>query len=78
MVWRLWVIRKIFSGFRIGWCLVGSWKVVTIKQRWIDCHLRKRRIGPCWMGVATELVVVGGWDCVVAVVELLIGTGARA
>jgi hypothetical protein len=27
------------------------------------------------MGVAMELVVVGGWDCVVVVVELLIKTG---
>jgi hypothetical protein len=24
-----------------------------------------------WMGVVTELVVVGDWDCVVAVVDLL-------
>jgi hypothetical protein len=27
------------------------------------------------MGVATELVVVGGWDCVVVNVEFLIKTG---
>jgi hypothetical protein len=30
------------------------------------------------MGVATELVVVGGWDCFVVVVELLIETDASA
>ena len=39
----------------------------------VDCFAE---IG--WTGVVTELVVVGGWSCVVAVVELLVGTGASA
>ena len=34
--------------------------------------------GVGWMGVATEVVVVGGWDCFVVVVELLIETDASA
>ncbi len=29
-----------------------------------------------WMGVVLELVVVGGWDCVVVVVDLLVKMGA--
>jgi hypothetical protein len=37
----------------------------------VDCFA-----GVGWMGVAMELVVVGGWDCVVVVVELFIETGA--
>ena len=39
----------------------------------VDCFAK---VG--WMGVVTELVVVGDWDCVVAVVELLSETGASA
>ncbi len=39
----------------------------------VDCFA-----GVGWMGVVTELVVVGGWDCFVVVVELLIETGASA
>ncbi len=39
----------------------------------VDCFA-----GVGWMGVATELVVVGGWDCFVVVVELLVETGASA
>ena len=29
-----------------------------------------------WMGVVTEFVVCGGWDCVVVVVGLLVEMGA--
>ncbi len=32
--------------------------------------------GVGWMGVAMELVVIGGCDCVVVVVELWVETGA--
>jgi hypothetical protein len=28
-----------------------------------------------WMGIVTELVVVGGWDCVLVVVDLLVNMG---
>jgi hypothetical protein len=29
-----------------------------------------------WMGVVTELVVVGGWDCIVVGVDVLVEMGA--
>jgi hypothetical protein len=57
LVWRLWVIRKIFSGSRVGWSMVGNEKVVTIKERWIDSHLRKGRVGPWGVGMVIIQVI---------------------
>jgi hypothetical protein len=41
---------------------------------WVRCR-SKAAVDCCaevgWMGVVTEVMVVGGWDCVVAVVNLL-------
>ena len=69
MVWGLWIIRKIFSGSRIGWSMVGSWQVVMIKKRWIDSHLRKRRIGPWGIGmIIIQVIKRGGLESLVVVV----------
>ena len=53
----MWVIRKIFNGSRVRWSMVGSWKVVTIKQGCIDSHLTKGRVGPLGVGLVVIQVI---------------------
>jgi hypothetical protein len=37
--------------------MVGNEKVVTIKERWIDSHLRKGRVGPWGVGMVIIQVI---------------------
>ncbi len=68
-MWRLWVIREICGGSRVGWSMVGSGKVVTIKERWIDRHLSKGRVGPWGVGmVIIKVIMRGCFESLVVVV----------
>jgi hypothetical protein len=40
--------------------MVGSWKIIMIKQRWIDGRLREGWIGPWDVGLMIILVIKGG------------------
>jgi hypothetical protein len=49
--------------------MVGSGKVVTIKERWIDRHLSKGRVGPWGVGmVIIKVIMRGCFESLVVVV----------